>query len=82
MNVNGKAVDPPDLGPYLRNVDLFPQEELLKYVGQHVAFSVDGTRLVAFGADLGELFKKLDAAGVPADSVILDYVDDPNVAIF
>ena len=62
-----------------RNRESFSQEELLKYVGQHVAWSWDGARIVAADPDLAALDKKLIAAEVDLGTVVHDFVDDPNV---
>jgi hypothetical protein len=46
------AVNVPDFdyGTYEENQRRFPQEELNKYAGQYVAFSLDGARILASGA--------------------------------
>jgi hypothetical protein len=65
----------------LRNRQQFPPEEPARYLGQHVAFSPDGTRIVASDKDLAQLDTKIKAAdydpaetlvsAVPAEDVIL-----------
>ncbi|MBI1914064.1 MAG: hypothetical protein HYS12_04915 [Planctomycetes bacterium] len=70
-----------DMQQLLRNRQRFPPEELARYVGQYVAFSPDGTRIVASDEDLARLDAKIKAAGydpaetlvsaVPAEDVIL-----------
>ena len=64
---------------YWENRDKFPPEELWKYAGQHVAWSWDGTRIVASAPTLEELYKRLDELGVDSERVIGDYVYDPNI---
>jgi hypothetical protein len=57
------------------------QEELLKYVGQHGAWSWDGRRIFP-NADTREgLLQKLDQAGIPFSRVVFGYVDDPVVRV-
>ncbi len=66
---------------FLRNRQKFPPEELAKYVGKHVAWSPDGTRIIASDEDLLLLDAKITSAGydpadilvstVPAEEVIL-----------
>lgn len=59
------------------NNERFPVEELWRHIGQHVAWSRDGTHLLAGAGSLDELFRKLDEAGIDLRHVVLDYVDDP-----
>jgi hypothetical protein len=70
-----------DMQNLLHNRQQFPPEELARYLGQHVAWSPDGTRIIASDADLLELDAKIATAGynpaeilvsaVPAEEVIL-----------
>lgn len=59
----------------------FPLDELAKYEGQHIAWSWDGTRIVASGADWDEVERKVIAAGVDPQRVVLDYVPPGDVAL-
>jgi predicted RNase H-like HicB family nuclease len=79
MNTNGERLEPPDLSHYNENRNKFPPEELAKYEGKYVAFSPDGTRIVASGATEEELDAALTAAGIPISQVVYSYVDDPGV---
>jgi hypothetical protein len=58
----------------------FPQEELLKYAGQCIAWSIDGTRIVASGKTVDELEDKLQAMGMKPSETVADYVDPPDVS--
>ena len=58
----------------------FPTEELWKYIGKHVAWSWDGTRIVASGDTMDEVFQQLDKIGIPHDRVVHGFVDDPDVS--
>jgi len=62
------------------NQKKFPEEELMRYVGQSIAWSIDGTRIVASGKDVGEVADKLLAMGIPPGQTVLDYVPDPDVS--
>lgn len=57
------------------NVNRFPFEELVKYAGQHVAWSLDGTQILASGTDFDEVTKNLVAAGINPSRVVHGYVD-------
>ena len=55
-------------------------EEQEKYAGQQVAFSWDGTHIVAGGADGEELFRNLAAAGIDPTRIVWGYIADPDVS--
>lgn len=65
----------------LRNRNAFPAEELAKFAGKYVAWSQEGTRIIAADEDLLRLDAKVKDAGhnpaeilvssVPAEEVIL-----------
>jgi hypothetical protein len=63
---------------HYQNRERFPQEELAKYYGKHVAWNADGTQIVASGNDDGEVIAIADAAGYKRDEVIFSYVPFPN----
>jgi hypothetical protein len=67
-----------DYGTFEENQRRFPQEELDKYAGQCVAFSLDGARILASGADIAEVERKLAEAGIDGSRVVHDYVDPPD----
>jgi hypothetical protein len=78
MNANDKRLEPPDLSHYQENRNKFPPEELAKYAGKHVAFSPDGTRIVASADTWEELDVSVEAAGIPPSQVVHEYVDPPD----
>ncbi len=80
MNANGEQLEPPDLSHYEENRCKFPLEELAKHWGKHVAFSPDGTRIVASGDSLDEVIEKLQAAGIHFSQVVHAYIDPPDVS--
>jgi hypothetical protein len=59
----------------IENWRTFPPEQLAEYAGQHVAYSLDGTRIVASGVDEQTLAQQLQAAGIEPSQVIYGYVD-------
>ena len=79
MNTNGKRLDPPDLRYYEENRSKFPLDELVKYGGKQVAFSPDGTCIVASGDTLEELDEALEAAGIHFSQVVTSYIDPLDV---
>lgn len=77
---NGQRPEPPDLSHYEENRSRFPLDELAKHWGKHVAFSLDGTRIVASGATEEELESTLQAAGIHFSQVVFSYIDGPDVS--
>jgi hypothetical protein len=80
MNANGSRPEPPDLSHYEENRSRFPLDELAKHWGKHVAFSPDGTRIVASGDTEEELEMALQAACIPFNQVVFSYIDGPDVS--
>lgn len=78
MNTNGERMGPPDLSHYQENRNRFPPEELAKYLGKHVAFSPDGTRILASGDSIAEVDDKLEAAGIHFSQVVHSYIGPPD----
>jgi hypothetical protein len=64
------------------NQNKFPVEELWKYAGQQVAWSWDGTRILAAAPDDAQLFQKLAELGIDFQRVVFDYVPDPDKSYF
>lgn len=65
---------------FLENQRRFPPVELARYAGQHIAWSWDGSRILAHDPDRRVLNEKLRAAGVDPSQVIHDFVEDPNLS--
>jgi hypothetical protein len=61
---------------FLKNQRNFPEEERMKYAGQYVAYSWDGSRIVVGDPDEATLYKKIVALGYDLSRVVIDYVDD------
>lgn len=56
------------------NSSKVPYEELAKYAGQVIAWTLDGTRILASGADELDVANKLRAAGIDISRVVFDNV--------
>lgn len=56
----------------------FPPKELAKYAGKHVAWSPDGTQIVASGETLDEVMDELAAASCDPAECLLSYVPKPE----
>jgi hypothetical protein len=71
MNQSGREVFVPDFSMYSENRRKFPPpDELLKLAGEWVAFSADGTRILAHGREFEEVKAAMEAAGLnPFDAV-------------
>jgi hypothetical protein len=75
MSQNGKPQEPPDIRGYVENRWKFPPELLIPYEGKHVAWSPDGTRILASGVSLDEVDEKLAALGIHFSQVVHDFID-------
>jgi hypothetical protein len=69
-STNAKTIAEYDGGTFNKNQNAFPPEELIKYAGQRVAWSLDGTRILASGADEAELLNNLRRAGIDPSQVV------------
>jgi hypothetical protein len=63
-----------------KNRNAFPAEELWKYAGQQVAWSWDGTRILASAPDHAQLFQRLTELGIDPQRVVFGFVHDPNLS--
>jgi hypothetical protein len=80
--MSDKKADIPwlDYQTFDENHRRFPHEELMKYVNQVIAWSWDGTRILASGKDPLEVNEKLVAMGIDPSRVVFDWVPDPDVS--
>ena len=82
MSDNGRP-EPPSLGAdFYANQQAFPRDQLLQYAGQYIAWSLDGSRILASGDTLDALEQKLLAAGHRPHGVLSHYVPPPDAALF
>ncbi|MBM3996226.1 MAG: hypothetical protein FJ303_19050 [Planctomycetes bacterium] len=77
METNGKPLVAPNLRAFDENRAKFPADKLSAFSGKHVAWSLDGTRILVFGNTRTELDEKVEAAGLAYDEVVHDYIDPP-----
>jgi hypothetical protein len=80
------STQPPDdswLPPcFFENQRKISRDQLLPYAGQHIAWSWDGTRILASAPDAEMLFHKLVEAGHNPFRAVFDYVPPPGVSYF
>jgi hypothetical protein len=81
MAANGQPLEPPDVSSFNENRTKFPPEQLLPYARKHIAWTPDGTRILASGDSPEEVIQKLEALGIHWSQVVHDYVDDPDLSI-
>ena len=63
---------------HYRNRARFSEQELALYYGKEVAWSLDGTRIVASGDDPRQVCAAVQQAGLRSDEVVLAYVPFPE----
>jgi len=78
----GMPNEPIDVLLFRRNRDQFPDEQLEPYWGKQVAWSADGTRIVASGDDHEDLDRRLRDLGIHPASVVLEFIYHPDVSYF
>lgn len=74
-------LEPPDLGQFHENWCNFPPDQLAPYHGKHVAWSPDGSRILASGDSIEEVDQQLEALGIHFSQVVHGYVDPPDVVM-
>jgi len=75
------TVDSFDAGAFLDNANNFPPEELAKFAGLRIAWSLDGTRILASGHDDAEIDRKLRQSGLDPSQVVRDFVPPNGIAL-
>lgn len=74
--MNTQYPDVPWIDPnHLTNREKIPQEELDQYAGQFVAYSWDGTHIVAGADSEAALMAKLKELGISTQQVVFSYID-------
>jgi hypothetical protein len=74
--------EPIDVVLFRRNRDQFPDEQLEPYWGKQVAWSADGARIVASGDNHEDLDRRLRALGIHPASVVIEFINHPDVSYF
>ena len=64
----------PDRKVYVGNRAKYKPEDLLPYADQWVAWSADGSRIVAHHAELAEVARQVAALGLEREDVIFDHL--------
>ena len=72
--IKENPADTVDVVRYAENRRRFPQEELDKHAGLYVAFNADASAIVASAPEREELFDKLEAMGIPGNTVVFDWI--------
>jgi hypothetical protein len=78
---NGRPIQEVDLALFVENQAKFSPEAYLPYAGQYIAYSGDGTRIVAGAETEEELDRKLEALGLHFSEVVYSYVPPDGVAM-
>lgn len=71
-HTNGKAK--PDRWVYVENRKKFLPADLLPYADQWLAWSADGSRIVAHHKDLAEVARMVAERGLEREDVIFDHL--------
>jgi hypothetical protein len=66
---------------HYRNRSRFPAAELASFYGKEVAWSLDGTRIIASGDDPRQVCAAVQQSGLKSDEVVLAYIPFPEELI-
>ncbi len=80
-SANGKPLAPDNnwlTTEFFENRRKFPEAELMKYAGKHIAWSWDGSQIVASADSMQELHEQVNALGLDSSRVVYSYVDRPD----
>jgi hypothetical protein len=75
-------IEPIDVLLFRRNRDQFPDEQLEPYWGKHVAWRGDGMCIVASGDGDEDLDRRLHSLGIHPASVVIEFINHPDVSYF
>jgi hypothetical protein len=71
-----------DIDQYLKNQDQFPPEELSRHAGKYIAWSPDGSRIIASDADPLKVVEAVKRSGHdPADCVIASVPEYDSIVL-
>lgn len=79
--VASRGFRPMDMQECLKNRLQFPLTELAQYAGEYVAWSPDGTRIVASSRDLEVLEDLIRAAGENPEECVVEGIPDSDSVI-
>jgi Family of unknown function (DUF5678) len=65
----------------LTNRQQFPLGELAKYAGKYIAWSPDGTRILAADDDLGKVAAAVEDQGYDSSEIVLSSVPFPDEVV-
>jgi hypothetical protein len=66
---------------FFENQEKFPPDELAKYAGQCVAWSWDGSQILASAEDMDALERNLLALGIDPARVVESYIPPPDTVL-
>jgi hypothetical protein len=67
-----------EMNKFRENQSKVPLEELMNYNGQYVAWSDDGTHILASDSDHEALYARLHAKGYDMGETLIAYIDVPE----
>lgn len=67
-----------DMFTFQQNRVQFPPEKLVEYVGHYVAWSPDGTHILADHSDQVALEKIIQEAGYNPSDIVISFVPNPD----
>jgi hypothetical protein len=70
-----------EMQTWLKNRQKFPPQELMKYAGRYVAWSPDGTRIIASDEDEERLDELMKAGGHDPAQVVVSFVPFPDEVV-
>jgi hypothetical protein len=70
-----------DMQQFLTNRQQFPLDQLAKYAGKSIAWSPDGTRILASDDDLGKVAAAVEDQGYDSSEIVLSSVPFPDEVI-
>lgn len=69
-----------EINKFRENQSKVPLEELMKHNGKYVAWSDDGTHILASDEDSSRLYDWLGESGYDAGEILIAYVDVPELS--
>ena len=70
-----------DMQQFLTNRQQFPPSELTKYAGKYIAWSPDGTRILASDDDLEKVAAAVQDQGYDSSEIVLSSVPFPDEVV-